>query len=194
MKASSKMNFKKAVVGISLLFLSLFAQGQEKFLSDSLLYSLTKRTIGNFNQIRLVRKVEMPDFWDSYWGRLKLGRRIFYDEGVFDEENNDFVTYQLKHPQVKRWSLRKLRKVKVQEQDAFDVRGVISGFSDEEYSTGLKYSVCLPVVSRDLKRVVIYHRVSARRGHYQSWSTEWVEKDGVWTKLYSGINPLDHGR
>jgi len=193
MKANSRINFKKAIVSFLLLFISFLSHGQEKFLSDSLLYSLTKRTIGNFDQIRLARKAQMPDFWDSYWGRLKLGRIIFYDDSVFDEKDNDFVTYQLKHPQVKRWSLRKLRKVKVQEQDAFDVRGVISGFRAEKYSTWAKYRICLPVVSKDLKRVVIYHSASWRRRHYESWSTEWVEKDGVWTKLYSGIIPFEHG-
>jgi hypothetical protein len=134
----------KRLLGIFAVLTAFTSAHAQEAISDSILYSLTLRTIENFTcdeEIRVLESVTIPvALWDKKIKRLRTGR-------YFKTVDLAFIKQQIKNPAITSWDNEKFKRAR-------NIRVVkhLSTLRRRNY-----LFVSLPIFSKDLRTVVIYY-------------------------------------
>lgn len=171
---------------ILLFSLSTITNAQE-LISDSLVYSLTLRTIDEYTKekVKVLKQVELPSqLWDESNKEVKLGN-------MFKESDIDFIKSQIKNPAIKSWNTKEFRQKKNLKLTK-RVCGALPFFGINRKTNLI---ISLPIFSRSLDTAVIYYqswnkllfyRQGSGAGHVAVWikneNGEWImhENDILW--------------
>ncbi len=171
----NKRQTMKRILCVLLFFLSTVTNAQE-LISDSLVYSLTLRTINEYTRekIKILKQVEVPSqLWDENNKGVKLGN-------IFKESDIDFIKSQIKNPVIRSWNTKEFNR----KQNLKLTKRVSGGLPFFGLHGKENLIISLPIFSKSLDTAVIY---------YQSWNKLLFYRQGsgagyvaVWIKNQNG--------
>ena len=165
----------KRILVILIFFLSGNAFAQQLIL-DSLIYSLTIKTIDDYSKgkINILKYPVIPSqLWDRESGEVSPGK-------FFKDSDAEFIKEQIQNPAVKTWDKGRFKE----KQNIKLTKRIRRGLSFLGLHGKEHLIISLPIISNDLDTVVIF---------YESWDkslfNRWSSGAGfvaIWTKNQNG--------